>query len=218
MEKRIGFVGCYSHDVILLLARTLGCIGKNVLIRDRNKKCTLQASVPVPEGLRINKSVIEYDGFFYTRQSVGEERGDEYDVELIDFGMDTEGEMTELCNEFVIITDMLLHHIRGLVKTELPKESVGVCLIRDVTEGRQKGESEVENFFGRFPNRCVFYLPPDFRDVKNRYVCETMHEYSIRKASPELQDAIYQMVGRFYPEYTEKEIRRCVRRCERRRY
>ena len=218
MEKRIGFVGCYSHDVILLSARTLACIGKKVLVRDRNKKCTLQASVPVPEGVHSNKSVIEYDGFYYTGQDADKETGEGYDIELIDFGMDTEGEMPERCEEFVIITDMLLHHIRCLAKAELPKESVGICLIRDVTEGRQKGESEIEKFFGGFPKRCVFYLPPDFRDVKNRYVCETMHEYSIRRASPELQDVIYQMVGRFCPEYSEKEIRRCVRRCERRHY
>lgn len=218
MKKRVGFVGCYSHDVILMLARLLCYMDKTVLIRDRNKRRTLQVSVPIPEGLCVSKATVEYNGFFYTRKSPGEEEEEQYEIELIDFGMNGNQEDFAECTEIIIVTDMLLHHIRQLSELPLPETKIGACIMRDAFEDICNGEAEVRSFLQRIPLKYRFYLAPDFRDVKNRYVCETRYEYQVSQASPEMQEALYRLIRRLYPEVTKKELRRRVKRRERRRY
>lgn len=218
MRKRIGFIGCYSHDVILMLARALGCMGKQVLLRDCNELHTLSVSVPIPEGMCASKTVLEYDGFLFTGQGIDEELKEEVEFELIDLGMENLREETAYCSELIVTTDMLPHHIRRLRKIMMPTEKVIACVIRDSSEIVCKGEAEVRDFLRLFPKRREFFLPTDYRDVRNRYLCETSHEYNINKASPEMQEMICRMVEMFCPDCTDKEIRRNVRRRERRHY
>lgn len=218
MEKRIGFVGCYSHDVILMLTKVFGYMGKRVLLRDRNKQHTLQASVPIPEGTCPEKSILEYDGFLFTEQEADRQDTEEYEVEIADFGMEVNPEEAEKCQEFIVVTDMLLHHVRRLGDIRFPRERVKACIMRDSFAAICRGEQEMMMFMQSFPDKTVYFLPPDYRDMKNRYVCETQHEYSVAKASPEMQDLIYRLVELVYPDYTEKEIRRTIRRQERRNY
>lgn len=218
MERSIGFVGCYSHDVILMLTKVFGYMGKRVLLRDRNKQHTLQVSVPIPDGTCAAKTVLEYDGFLFTEQSTDRQVSEEYEVEIIDFGMEVNTEEAERCQDFIVVTDMLLHHVRRLNDIRFPRERVLACVMRDSFAAICRGEQEVMMFMQSFPDRTVYFLPPDHRDVKNRYVCETLHEYSVAKASPEMQDLIYRMVELVYPDYTEKEIRKAIRRSERRNY
>ncbi len=217
MGKRIGFVGCYSHDIILMLAKVLRCMEKTVLIRDCNKRHILRASVPIPENISFEKEETEYDGVFFSGQRV-EKITDRYAFELIDFGMDADEDASKYCTDWVVITDMLLHHIRQLEESVFSRERTSVCVIRDAFEDICKKEPEVLQLLGTFPNRREFYLPPDFRDVRNRYVCETSHEYNVSRASPEMQDMIYCIAGMLCTDYSEKEIRRTVKRSERRRY
>lgn len=218
MEKRIGFVGCYSHDVILMLAKLLCCMEKRVLIRDRNQKHTLRASVPVPEGLCARKAVVEYNGFFFTEQDMKREMSGDFEIEIVDFGTEGIREEIALCSDVVVVTDMLLHHIRCVEEIGLPKELLRFCIVRDSVEALCIGENEIERFLQGFSRNRCFFLPPDFRDVKNRYVCETLHEYNITRASPEMQEAIYGIAEVLCPGYGEKELRRMVKRWEKRRY
>lgn len=216
MKRRIGFIGCYSNDVILLLAKVLSCMGQRVLLWDRNKGRTLGASVPKPEGVYPARTRIEYDGILFTEQEQCTE--EECDFLLIDYGMETVGKNVTECGEFIVLTDMLLHHIRRIKELDFPKSCVSVCIVRDTTERMCKGEKEVSDFLVLFPNRTEFFLPPDFKDVKNRYVCETVHEYNMKNASPEMQDIIYKVAAMICPEYSEREIRKNVRSRERRQY
>lgn len=218
VERRIGFVGCYSHDVILMVAKVLGCLSKKVLIRDQNRQHTLLASIPVPEGLSITTTKVEYDGFFFTGQEEVLDDSEDFDIEIVDFGMDINVNDSNNCSELFLITDMLLHHIRRLEKTGLINEKVSICILRDAFEDTCKKEKEVKIFLQSFPNGAEYFLPPDYRDARNRYVCETLHEYSICRASPEMQDIIYGIASKLYPEYSEKEIKRRVKQQERRRY
>lgn len=217
MEHRIGFVGCYSHDIILMLAKVLRCMEKTVLIRDHNRRHILRASVPIPDNIKIEKEEAEYDGIFFTEQRAEEEPG-RCAFELVDFGMDAEEATEKYCTDWIVITDMLLHHIRQLEESRFPRERTRVCVIRDAFEDVCKKEPEVQQLLFSFPNRKEFYLPPDFRDVRNRYVCETSHEYNVNRASPEMQDMIYCIAGMFCMDCSEKEIRKRVKRSERRRY
>lgn len=218
MERRVGFFGCYSHDVILLLAKVLSCMEKRVLLVDRSRRHTLRASIPVPEGVDLEKNKIEYDGIFFGESESTTEERKGYDVELIDFGMEPMREDALGCTELVVVTDMLLHHIRHLTKLDVPGERVRICLIRDAMGYSGKKEKAIREFLKKFPNRTEFFLSPDFRDMRNRYVCETMNEYSMKRASPEMQEIIVQIAALFCPGYMGKEIKQKVRNAERRRY
>lgn len=218
MERRVGFVGCYSHDVILLLAKVLSCMEKRVLLTDRNKRHTLRASIPFPDGLDAGKDKVEYDGIFYGETESAPAERENYDVEIIDFGMEIKKEDASGCTELIVVSDMLLHHIRCLSNAEIPGERVRACIIRDIIVSSGRKEKPIREFLQIFSNCMEFFLPPDFRDMKNRYVCETMYEYSMRRASPEMQDAVLQIAAIFCPGYGEKEIKQRIRGQERRRY
>lgn len=217
VEKRIGFVGCYSHDIILILAKVLGHMGKAVLVRDNNKRHILRASVPIPDTICPEREEVEYDGVFFTEQRAEEVTG-RYAIELIDFGMEADEYAEDYCTDWVVVTDMLLHHIRQMQESCFPRGKALVCVIRDAIEDICTKEPEVRRMLDSFLGSRVFFLPPDFRDVRNRYVCETSHEYSINRASPEMQDMIYCLAELLCETYSEKEIRRRVKRLERRRY
>ena len=217
-RKRVGFAGCYSHDIILILAKVLSCVGKKVLILDWNEQHTLGASVPMPEELSAENEIVEYDGVFFTEQITDEETEASYDAVLIDFGMTGRKKEMGCCTELILVTDMLPHHIRRLSGAELPGELVKECIIRDAVEGHIAGKKELKEFFEAFPNRREFFVPPDRRDVENRCVCETLYEYNINRASSELQGVIYSIAGLLYPEFSEREFRKRLRHRERRRY
>ena len=217
MGKRIGFVGCYSHDVILMLAKVFTCMGKKVLIRDCNKRHILRSAVPTPDGICLEHEETEYDGVFFTEQKI-EDATDRYAFELIGFGLNTDQKAVQYCTDWVVITDMLLHHIRQLQESVFSRERTRVCVIRDAFEDICEKEPEVRRLSETLPNHRDYFLPPDFRDVRNRYVCETSHEYNVSRASPEMQDMIYSIVGMFCGDCGEREIRRQVKRSERRRY
>lgn len=216
MKKRVGFIGCYSNDVILMLAKVLSSTGQKVLLWDRNPLRTLGVSVPKPEGVYPAQARIEYDGILFSEQVHCSE--EDCDMQLIDFGMEADRREAARCTELIVLTDMLLHHIRRLRDADVPRPFVRVCVMRDATEQLCKREKEVREFLNMFPNRKEFFLAPDLRDVKNRYVCETAHEYNIRKASPEMQDVIFGIACLLCPEYTEKELRKAVKQAERREY
>lgn len=219
MQKRvIGFVGCYSHDIILMLAKVLAGAEKKVLLCDRNTQHTLGASVPVPCGISAIESIIVYDGLYFTQQNIREEGLGDYDIVLMDFGMSGVCGDMECCTEVFVVTDALLHHIRQLSRLKLRKELVRHILIRDMAGGMRLKEKELQEFLKEFPNRKEFFVPPDKRDIENRCVCETLHEYYVRNASPELQECIYDTAADFCPEIPEKELRRRIRRQEGRRY
>lgn len=217
MGKRIGFVGCYSHDIVLMLAKVLAYTEKTVLIRDCNKRHILRASVPIPGNIKTEKEDAEYDGVFFTERRP-EEAMERYAFELIDFGVNVKEDEAKYCTDLIVITDMLLHHIRELEESRFPREKTKICIIRDAFEDICKKEPEVRQLLGSFTKVSEFFLPPDLRDVRNRYVCETSHEYSVSKASPEMQDMIYSIAGMFCTDFSEKEIRKKVKRSERRRY
>lgn len=215
--RRVGFVGCYSHDVILMLAKILGCMDRKVLVRDCNKRHILRASIPIPENIGLEKEETEYDGVFFTEQSATEATA-RYEIELIDFGVELKSEDKKCCTDWVVVTDMLLHHIRRLEELEFPREDVRACVVRDSFEDICEGEPEIRRFLSAVPNAKVFFLPPDFRDVRNRYLCETSHEYSVNRASPEMQNMIYGIAGMLCGNYSEKGIKRRMKQLERRRY
>ncbi len=214
----IGVVGCYSHDVILMLAKVLSNMGKKVILFDCNNRHTLGASIPVPAGMSAQKAVVEFDGIYYTEKEP--ERGlmAGYDVCFVDMGMGNQEIKQVSCNRIILITDMLLHHIRQLHKMKFEKQLVQYILIRDAVSILMMGEKEVREFLQGFPNRQEFFLPPDRRDVKNRCLCETMHEYNIKKASPEMREFVYRIAMELCGGLTEREFCRRLRRRERREY
>ena len=219
MKKEIvGFVGCYSHDVILMLAKTAVAMERRVLVLDRNRSHTLAASVPIPPGVSVKEKIVEYDGFFFSGRELEETMLAEYDLILMDFGVRSLAEDVAFCTRIFLVTDMLRHHIRQLQKLPLNKDLVNRILIRDAVGGVKTGTPEMREFLEQFTNRKECFLPPDSRDVKNRYVCETFHEYQVKHASPELRQFIYDVLRELCEELTEREFWKRIKRQERRGY
>ncbi len=209
MKKEIvGFVGCYSHDVILILAKVASAMKHRILLLDYNSKHTLGASIPIPAGISAREKIVEYDGFFFSEQELDAEMLADYDLILMDFGMYNLHEDLMFCTQIVLVTDMLLHHIRQLAGLSFGKELVKKVLVRDAVGGVKAEEPELQKLLCSFPNRQEFFIPPDRRDVKNRYVCETMHEYQVKNASPELREFVYDTVREWCFEGSGKAFRR----------
>lgn len=219
MKKEIvGFVGCYSHDVILLLAKVAGAMGRRVLLLDHNQKHTLGTCIPIPTGVCIREMEAEYDGIFFSEQELDSEMFTKYDLILIDFGTHHLHADVVFCTRFILITDMLLHHIRQLEELSFNKALVERILIRDAIAGLKMGEPELQEFLQRFPNRKEYFLLPDRRDIRNRYVCETFHEYQVKHASPELREFVCDTVREWCEEIPEKEFWKKLKQQERRGY
>lgn len=214
----VGFVGCYSHDVILMLAKVAVAMERRVLLLDHNEKHILRVSVPVPAGVSVRENLVEYDGLFFSEQKLNAELLAAYDLILIDFGMQERKEKLADCTQLFLVTDMLPHHILQLRRLPIREEAVRRILVRDAVGHLKSGAPELWNFLQTFPNRRECVLLPDRRDIKNRYVCETVHEYQVKAASPELREFIYDTVREWCTELSEKEFWKRVRRQERRGY
>lgn len=217
MKKEIiGVVGYYSHDVILMLAKVLSGIGKSVLLLDRNIHHTLEASLPVPQGVKIREQVMEYEGFFFSEAGVSDDMLSEYDVIFIDFGMSQIHNDLQYCSQFYIITDMLLHHMQQVGRVNLDNSLVKRVLIRDAVYGKVSEAGEIKKFLNQYPNCSEFYVSCNKQDVRNRWVCESLHEYSVKKASSQLRDFIFDTARELCGEIAEKEFYKKLKRQERR--
>lgn len=215
--RRIGVIGCYSHDVILLLAKAVSCLGKRVYVTDRNEARVLSACRPVSEEWK-SEGYTEYRGIFFSNDACKEAPEEEEDIEFVDFGFFPTEEGCGACRELIVICDMHVHHIRRIREATFPRKKVKLCMLRDVIPGLLHSEKEIAVFLAELEAEKTFYLWPDDRDIKNRYVCELQHEYSLKNASADMREAIFEAVVFLFPEAEERELRRRIRQVERREY
>lgn len=216
-SKRVGFVGCYSHDLILLLAGALNDFGKSVLLVDRNVNHTLAASFPVPEGLSVTREVVEYDRFLYTAGKVEEKNRTETDVMLLDFGMATHWEIAG-CDSLFLISDVLPHHIHRLMELHIHPEKVCHVILREVFSKEILREKELAEFLSLYAAEAPMLLYPDERDLRARMVCETHSDFRLGKASEQVRETVYQMFHFLFPQVSQKEFWKTVKYKERRWY
>lgn len=215
--RKIGIIGCYSHDVILLLAKAVRCLGERVVLTDRNEAHVLSTCVPLTDDWKL-KPYTEYKGIFFSSDLQGEKTDNESGVEFIDFGFaPTDGECN-LCRDLIVICDMHMHHIRRIQNAGFPREKVRVCMLRDVDQRLLNREKGVTDFLTSLAAEKQIYLLPDDRDIRNRYVCELQYEYSLKNASVGMREAVFEAVCFLFPETEEKELRRRIRQVERREY
>lgn len=215
--RKIGVIGCYSHDVILLMAKAVRCLGKRVVVTDRNEERVLSACIPLSEGWE-SEVYTEYNGILFSTAAWKKEAGEEPDVEFVDFGFIPQMSECSLCDELMIICDLHLHHMQQIQKAEFPREKVRLCILRDVITGLLNREKIVAEFLVGLAAEKRMYLLPDDRDIKNRYVCELQHEYSLKNASVEMRETIFEAVSFLFPDAVESTLRRKVRQEERREY
>lgn len=215
--RRIGIIGCCSHDVILLLAKAVRCLGERVILTDRNEARVLSACVPLPEEWET-EPYTEYKGMFFSKEPQKKTWRNVPGVEFVDFGFGSQKAEWDLCEDLIVICDMHPHHMKKINDAQFPREKVRLCLLRDVIPELLNREKDVREFLDGLKAELRITLFPDHKDVKNRYVCELHHEYSLKNASAEMREAILQTVCLLFPGTEEKELRRRIRLEERREY
>lgn len=216
-SKKVGFVGCYSHDLILLLAGVLACFEKRVLLIDRNVNHTLAASFPVPEGLSVTREVVEYDRFLYTAGKAEEKTRPEADVVLWDFGMATHWEIAS-CDLLFLVSDVLPHHIHRLTDLHIHSDKVCNVILREVFSKEILREKEIAEFLSQYERRMPILLYPDERDLRARMVCETRNDFRVENASEQVREAVFRMFHELFPQVSQKDFWKIVKRKERRWY
>ena len=215
--RTIGVIGCYSHDVILLLAKAVRCLGERVIVRDRNDARILSACIPLSEE-NNREGYTEYHGIYFSAGEGKTGTDDGTGVEFVDFGLSPRPQECGLCKELIVICDMHMHHMRWIRDAVFPRENVKLCILRDVVPGLLSREKTVTDFLTGLNAERQIYLLPDDRDIKNRYVCELQHAYSLKNASDGMREAIFETVCLLFPDTEEKELRRKLRQEERREY
>ncbi len=215
--RKIGVIGCYSHDVILLLAKAVRCLGERVVVTDRNEFHVLSACIPLSEE-RETETYTEYNGIYFSTDVWKEETDDAPGVEFVDFGFVSWSPECSLCQDLIVICDMHMHHMQRIRDAVFPREKVRLCMLRDVVPGLLNREKSVTEFIAGLAAEKQIYLLPDDRDIRNRYVCELQYEYSLKNASAGMREAIFEVVCFLFPGTEERELRRKIRLEERREY
>lgn len=215
--RKVGVIGCYSHDVILLLAKAVRCLGERVVVTDRNEARVLSACIPFSEDWKA-EGYTEYNGVYFSSGPREEETDDEAGVEFVDFGFTPWLPECSQCQELIVICDMHIHHMHRIRDAAFPREKVRLCILRDVVPGLLNREKNVTEFLSGLAAEKQIYLWPDYKDIKNRYVCELQHEYSLKNASTGMREAIFEAICFLFPGTEERELRRRIRQEERREY
>ena len=215
--RRIGVIGCYSHDVILLLAKAVRYLGERVVVTDRNEARVLSACIPFAEEGKTEEYT-EYNGLYFSASVRKRDAEDEQGVEFVDFGFTPQESECSQCGELLVVCDMHWHHMQRIRDAVFPREKVRLCVLRDVVPELLSREKSVVDFLAGLAAEKQIHLLPDDRDVRNRYVCELQHEYSLRNASAGMREAIFEAVCVLFPDAEERELRRKIRQEERREY
>lgn len=215
--RKIGIIGCYSHDMILLLAKAVRCIGERVVVTDRNEAHVLSSCIPLTGDWK-SEPYTEYKGIFFSSDLQGEKTDNEEGVEFIDFGFTPTERECNLCRDLIVICDMHMHHMQRIQNAGFPRDKVRLCMLRDVDLGLLNCEKGVTDFLTALAAEKQIFLLPDDRDIRNRYVCELQYEYSLKNASFGMREAVFEAVCFLFPDTEEKELRRRIRRVERREY
>lgn len=198
MDNIVGFVGYECEDIAIYLAKILRELGKNIVIVDRTEQELLCE-------IFETRTEIEYSGFLITNRTV---RHGEYDFVFYLFGYRLNHPKLYECKTMIMVTDGVPAHA-----TLLKKINHWECnchlLIRNLVPMKH-----TETYLAAVLSKETEYfaIPYDEKDVRSRCSLGPYTGCEIRRLSVGMQEALLKLICSFYLEYTERDIRKRIKK------
>jgi len=206
--KKIGFFGAYCYDIILYLARTLCLSGKHVLVIDRSTEQEIIRTIrSVNEG-DLQLGIFRFCGIDVTARVVLPENmnpEEVYDVLLFDFGGNMCPEEYHSCDTICYVLDMYVHNALRVQAAEIVSGSDTWMILRDLFRGKAMARYHMRLTGKVIAKEDVFSIRLNSDDFVARFRMEADQLPRVELASEEMQEVVYMLATRVYPELNNKK-------------
>lgn len=206
--KKIGFFGAYCYDIILYLARTLCLSGKQVLVIDRSTEQEIIRTIrSVNEG-DLQLGIFRFCGIDVTARVVLPENmnpEEVYDVLLFDFGGNMCPEEYHSCDTICYVLDMYVHNALRVQAAEIVSGSDTWMILRDLFRGKAMARYHMRLTGKVIAKEDVFSIRLNSDDFVARFRMEADQLPRVELASEEMQEVVYMLATRVYPELNNKK-------------
>lgn len=177
---RLGFIGTYKVDLLHYFSRVFLATNQSVAIVDASEEQYLQSTIPAPINNKISYHGVDCCVNYQDINGLIKLNDGEYDVILIDYGMnETVSEDYLNCTLIFIVTDFEKHHIDALQKLIFNtfKSSIKVVKIyRDVI--RSKITAQYINYLLDLETKSKVLAEYIFELNEEDYACKLLSQYN----------------------------------------
>jgi len=206
--KKIGFFGAYCYDIVLYLARNLCLAGKQVLVIDRSTEQEVVRMIrSVNEG-DLQLGIFRFCGIDVTARVVlpeGMNPEEVYDVVLFDFGGNMCPEEYHSCDVMCYVLDMYVHNALRVQEAELTSGNNVWMILRDLFRGKAMARYHMRLTGKTVAKEDVFSIRLNSDDFVARFRMETDQLPRVELASAEMQEVVYMLATRIFPEIRNKK-------------
>ncbi len=211
MNKAIGFIGIDAYDIILYLARISYNNNEKVLLVDNSFSKSLMSCIPNLYELNSNNDFIDYRGIDFTTIPLENVESVEYDKVFVYYGLYNTCNKYNICDYYILITDIQLHHILAIKELKLDISKVMHVIMKDVYEILLP-ENKILKLLG-LPGEVKIYTHYLHTwDIKYRVVCQEQNLTSFRKISNSLKEYLYEISKMLYPEQSIKQLNNIIKK------
>lgn len=213
--KKIGFFGAYCYDIILYLARILCLSGKQVLVIDRSTEQEIIRTIrSVNEG-DLQLGIFRFSGIDVTARVVLPESmnpEEVYDVVLFDFGGNMCPEEYHSCDAICYVLDMYVHNALRVQGAEVVSGRDTWMILRDLFRGKAMARYHMRLTGKTVAKDDVFSIRLNSDDFVARFRMEADQLPRVELASEEMQEVVYMLAIRIFPELNNKKGRKGLQR------
>lgn len=213
--KKIGFFGAYCYDIILYLARTLCLAGKQVLVIDRSTEQEIIRTIrSVNEG-DLQLGIFRFCGIDVTARVVLPESmnpEEVYDIVLFDFGGNMCPEEYHSCEAICYVLDMYVHNALRVQEAEVVSGRDTWMILRDLFRGKAMARYHMRLTGKKVEKEDVFSIRLNSDDFVARFRMEADQLPRVELASEEMQEVVYMLAIRIFPELNNKKGRKGMQR------
>ena len=216
--KKIIYIGTDNYDHIIYLSRILHKLGKNVLIFDYLDTKSLQATIPVIDGIDILTQVATYRRVDYTAMQPSKELFDKYDVVLASCSQIKNENDLDLFDQVIFVTDLYLHSLNNLNSMEKMfknREIEKYLLVKDIVDMKITPYAVSKQINIDIPEENMFQLYFEYNDYVSKIKMQYDNIPSFTKISKSLKRYLIDEVAGLYPEINKKAIKKAYNKAKR---
>ena len=215
-NKIIGFVGIDKYEILLYLSRILYHLNKKVLLADFSETRSLTESIPIPEVLCESNTYLDYRGIDFVKgQNYIFDMYRNYDYVLIDFGFNHEALSEIYCDHLIYITDLQLHHAKGLGRLKALGSPKSYIIIKDVFHCKVTPDIILSEIKLKTIIENIYIIEQDGLDIKFKIYSQYNQTFYFDKLSKSmktfLKDILYQFDENFSKSYIQSAYKKAER-------